>query len=328
VTGPAIRLEPCDPGELPPPESYPDHTGFQLAEWVAFVAEAQGATPVYARVLADGEPAGRFTGLVVRRFGVPILGSPFPGWTTAYLGFNLEPGVSRAAAAGALDAYAFRELGCAHYELMDRHLGVGDAAALGLRHRSVPGFELDLTRTEEALLAAMTPACRRCVRKAEREGVTVEVATDPGFAADYYAQLEEVFARQGLTPTYPRSRVEALLRHVLPGGRLLLLRARNAAGDCIATGIFPAANGLMYFWGGASRTAERGVRPNEAIQWYAMRYWQARGARRYDMGGGGEYKRKYGGAEITVPWVRRSRYPGLEPLRTGAAYAWGLRRRR
>jgi len=43
--------------------------------------------------LRDGnEVVGYFTGLTFARFGVRILGSSFPGWTTPYIGFTLLPG--------------------------------------------------------------------------------------------------------------------------------------------------------------------------------------------------------------------------------------------
>jgi hypothetical protein len=48
------------------------------------------------------------------------------------------------------------------------------------------------------------------------------------------------------------------------------------------------------------------------LQWAAIRYWKAKGIRAYDMGEG-EYKRKYGGREISGVWVRRSKYRMLEP---------------
>ena len=56
-----------------------------------------------------------------------------------------------------------------------------------------------------------------------------------------------------------------------------------------------------YFWGGASWREHQILQPNEAIFWHAMRYWKERGVMTFDMGGGGDYKRKYGGAELVVP---------------------------
>jgi len=48
----------------------------------------------------------------------------------------------------------------------------------------------------------------------------------------------------------------------------------------------------MYFWGEASWRDHQLLRPIEAIQWYAMKIGKQKGLRTYDMGGGGEYKRK------------------------------------
>jgi hypothetical protein len=161
----------------------------------------------------------------------------------------------------------------------------------------------------------MTSACRRCIRKAEKIGVTIEEANDLEFAGEYYAQLKDVFAKQSLAPPYTEERVIELIRHLQPTGRLLLLRARDAEGRCIATGIFPAMNGTMYFWGGASWRAHQILRPNEYLMWYAMRFWKARGIEWCDLGGGAEYKRKYGVRETPVPFFRASRFRALSHAR-------------
>jgi len=313
--------------EAPSLTAFADHTIHQSKEWLQFVSATQKAEPVIA-VVKDGErTVGRFTGLIVRKLGLRILGSPFQGWTTSYMGFNLDRSVPRGEAVLALRDFAFRQLGCVHLEVMDRNLSIEDAERLGFRYQVHGGFEIDLTRSEKELLASMADMARRNIRKAEREGVTLEEATDQGFADDYYSQLEDVFAKQQLVPTYPKSRVQALMDHLLPTGRLLLVRARSKEGKCIATGIFPGMNDTMYFWGGASYRPDQHLRPNEAIQWFAMRWWKTRGISKYDLGGGSEYKRKYGGRDIAIPWIRASRYPILEHLRTGAKKLFAYRQR-
>ena len=312
-----MRLVRVDPDEAPVVESFEDHTVFQTIHWQQFVSHTQKARPVVAVVKDAERVIGRFTGLVLKKHGLPLLGSPFPGWTTSYMGFNLVPQASRTDALVALEEFAFRELGCVHFELMDRRLNVDDVKELGYHHTIFRGFEVDLTKDEDTLLAGTTSACRRCLRKATKMGVKVEKAEDVGFVDDYYAQLQDVFAKQRLVPTYPKERVRALVDHLLQTDRLLLVRARNSEGVCIATGIFPAMNDTMYFWGGASWRPHQHLRPNEAVHWFAMRYWKARGVAKYDMQGEGEYKRKFGGREIEVPWVRKSKYPLLERLRNG-----------
>ncbi|WP_447979337.1 GNAT family N-acetyltransferase [Candidatus Nitrospira bockiana] len=308
-------------------ERFDDRTIFQTPEWLGFIAETQRAEPVFARLTRDGECVGYCAGLIVKRFGMRILGSPLPGWTTSYMGPNLLPGLSRREAADALIGWAFDGLGCVHVEVMDRQLSVQEAQASGWTFRRYEGFEVDLTQGEDALLRKMTGACRRCLRQSAERGVTIEEARDETFADEYYLQLREVFGRQRLVPPYGLGRVRELIRRLDREDRLLLLRARDAGGRCLATGIFPAMNRTMYFWGGASRRAFLHYRPNEAIQWYAIRYWKARGIERYDMGGGGEYKRRFGGERIRVPWLRSSKYPWIGLARNMAKRAAGWRQR-
>jgi CelD/BcsL family acetyltransferase involved in cellulose biosynthesis len=303
-------------------DAYGDRNVFQTREWLAFIEKTQHAEPVIAALSEEGKRVGFFTGLLTRRYGIRILGSPLRGWTTTYLGFNLAKGVSRRAAVEALLPFAFRSLGCLHVELRDRDLKLddvhGSAAGyvVGADYSGATVFEVDLRLTEEEVFARMTSACRRCIRKAEKVGVTIEEADDLEFADDYYAQLREVFAKQSLVPTYDKARVTELIRHLHPTGRLLLLRARDPDGRCIATGIFPAMNRWMYFWGGASWRSHQVLRPNEALMWYAMKYWKSRGVEFCDLGGRAEYKRKWGPVEVAVPLFLISRFRAISAART------------
>lgn len=301
-----------------------DQLVFQRRPWLEYVASEHSAELLVCAVASGSTTVGFFTGLGVRKLGVPILGSPLPGWRTGYLGFNLDEGVPGAEALAALRRLALKELGYAHVEVRDRALGLADADGWAFEPFST--FEVDLLGDEDAIFGRMASACRRCIRKAEKVGVTIEEADDLDFADEYYAQLEDVFAKQSLRPTYTAECVRALIRHVQPSGELLLLRARRPDGKCIATGIFPGHGPLAYFWGGASWREDQILRPNEAIFWYAMRYWKRRGAHVLDMGGGGEYKRKYGGVEKTVPHLMQSRIHGLRLARRAVSRARTFRR--
>jgi Acetyltransferase (GNAT) domain len=308
-------------------DAYPDRVIFQTREWLEFLVRTQRGTPVVAAVMQNGRRVGYFTGLVVRRFGVPILGSPFLGWTTDSMGFNLDEGVSRSHAAAALVPFAFRRLRCLHVELRDRRLATEDVEGLRFEFDPVLTYEVSLADDEAAIFGRMSSACRRAVRKAEKVGVTVEHVTGAAFAEEYHAQLRGVFARQGLVPTYGVERVRALIECLEPAGRLLLLRACSPAGRPIATGIFPAFNRTAYFWGGASLREEQIHRPNEAIFWHAMRFWRARGMTTLDLGGAGDYKLRYGPREVWLPHCRHSRVRALGSLR-GLARAAVERRQR
>ncbi len=68
---------------------------------------------------------------------------------------------------------------------------------------------------------------------------------------------------------------------------------------------------------GASWRDGQKLLPNEALQWFAMNYWKDRGIAAYDMGGGGDYKSKYGGSAIEVGWLRSSRFARMDQVRDG-----------
>ncbi len=324
-----LSLVRADDDWAPHLTQYADSTVFQTKEWLEFLSQTQSAEKVIAIVKDGTSIVGRFTGLITRKNGLRILGSPFPGWTTRYMGFNLEPKVSRSDALVALADFAFGDLNCLHVEVLDRQITTADLDMAGYIYDSQlsTGFEIDLTRDEDALLAAMSPSRKRYILRAPRAGLMIEATEDMSFANTYYAQLKQVFAGQRLSPTYSMDRVTALLEHMLPTGRLLLVQARIDGGQCVASAIFPAFNDTMVFWGGASLKQYHSLHPNEPIHWFAMRYWKARGIKKYDMGGGGEYKRTYGGSELKVPWGRRSRYTFCEYLRSGGKRYFALKQR-
>ncbi|HWH60048.1 MAG TPA: GNAT family N-acetyltransferase [Terriglobales bacterium] len=300
-------------------ERFPDRLVYHTQEWIHFIAATQQATPVFAEVRDGSSCVGCFSGLMISRCGVRILGSPFQGWTTMYMGFNLEPEVPRWMALQALQHFAFQDLGCLHFEVTDRLSSVEDGERSGLKEHFFNSYTTDLRKSEEQIFAEMEPTCRTCIRKAQRNGVVIEESCgDDLFVDEYYEQLKDVFAKKGLVPTYSRNLVRLFIRHLYPTGNLLLLRARDPDGKCIATGLFPGMNKLAQFWGNASVRSGQHLRPNQAMHWYAIRYWRAHGAECFDWGGGGTYKEKYGSQKILVHRFCKSRTFILPVLRDQA----------
>lgn len=307
-------------------DAYQDRSPFQTRAWLEYLTRSQRGEPVVASIADAGRPVGYFTGVIVRKMGLRILGSPFRGWGTPYLGFNVAESVERHRLIEPLVEFAFRSLGCHFVEIVDRGMPcILPKPLRGGAERAFETMEIDLRQSEDAIFAAMESACRRCIRKAEKSGVTIEEARAEGFAEEYYAQLEEVFAKNGRSPPYGIDRPAKLIECVHPTGDLLLLRARSANGDNIATGIFPGRGSVAYFWGGASWRQHQHLRPNELLMWAAFRYWKARGITSFDMGGFAKYKQKFGARRVSYQHLVHSRYGLLIPLRDAAQRAWHLR---
>ena len=251
------------------------------------------------------------------------------GWTTSYVGFNLQPSIPRRAALEALLPFAFRDLGCAHLEIRDRGLTEPDLDGLGLRWAAAPTAVIDLTPDEDALFGAMASACRRNIRKAGKSGVVIEevaatIRHSPTNSTISYAMYSpnRIWCRP-----IRSSGSASLIRNLAPAGQLLLLRARDPEGRCIATAVLPWYHRTMYFWGGASYRQHQHLRPNEALIWHALRWAKARGVTEFDFVGGNSYKAKYGTTEVPVPWARRSRSPLVARLRDAAKEGFALKQR-
>jgi hypothetical protein len=81
---------------------------------------------------------------------------------------------------------------------------------------------------------------------------------------------------------------------------------------CVATGIFLIANQELNLWGWAHRREYGSYYPIELLTWTAMEEAIKRGCRAFDLGGGGEAKKKFGAVLDwdNVRWIYSS-VPGL-----------------
>ena len=294
---------------------------FHTRPWINFIADVKGAEPVIAAVLSDGQVRGYFMGLITQKYGLKILGSPFRGWGTYFMGFNLESDISYHEVLRAFPKFAFDELRCHYLEITDSSLKMDEWKGLSYVVEQLQWFVLDLNKSEEELFANMKDkSCRRAIRRAEKKGVVIEDTIDPDFADEFYAQFQDVMAKHSVAPTFSVDFVRQMIEHLLPTGNIVLLRARNPEGVCIATKILFVFNKVAVGWGGASWRQYQGLNPNEMISWYSMKKLKSIGAEVLHLGEGAEqFKRKLGSCETQVFRLMKPKNPLLNiPLSIAA----------
>jgi hypothetical protein len=281
---------------------------FQTLPWINFVTDTQQALPIITAIKSDGHAIGYFTSLIVNKFGFRILGSPFRGWTTYFMGFNLSPNAPRREILRRLPRYAFGTLRCSYLEFIDPGVQIEDLNGLDYKVEHLPWFAIDLTKSEDDLFAEMKHQCRSNIRKSIKSGIVIEESCDAGFAEEYYAQYIDVLEKRSLVPAYSLDTVRCMIERLLPTGNMLLLRARNPDGLSIATGIFVAKNKTGVFWGAASWRAHQSLRPNELLAWHGMTALKARGIQELHFGGECEqYKEKFGCYEAKIYRIAKAR---------------------
>ena len=290
----------------------PERTVFHLSPWLRALASVQGRTVVRLAALEDGAVVALWPCFVGRKGTVPVLGSPFPGSATPYLGPLFTAGVDAAAALDALLASEpIRGASYVACRVMERAPAV-DLAAHGftLRRRFETSW-IDLDRPESEIWAGLKPECRTRIRRAEKLGVEIRAEENERFLDDLWRMTLETFARSGARPTHTREFLAEVWRELHPAGQLLVLSAFREDRR-IAVLVLPHDDRTLYYWAGVGDDRDRSVPAANLLQWRAIAEARRRGIRGYDMisaaGGTGRFKRTFGARPVraAVHWERAS----------------------
>lgn len=137
-----------------------------------------------------------------------------------------------------------------------------------------------MNRTEADVFAGFNQLWRRNVRKAEKAGVEITLGTRADLAA-FHAVYVETAARDGFTPrglVYFERMYDALGEH-------FTLHIARSEGHVAAATIMITVGGHAWYSYGASTTADRDVRPSNALQWSMIKTAIQSGCSVYDLRG-------------------------------------------
>ena len=138
--------------------------------------------------------------------------------------------------------------------------------------------------TEEQLLAAMRKTTRNLIRRAEKEGVTIEASKDPvNDLSRFLALHDETRKRHSFTP-YTNGFFRAQIAQFAPRNEVTLYLARYQ-GNVIASSIHMHAFGETSYHHGASSYEHRKIPASYLLQWTAIRDALKRGDRVYNFWG-------------------------------------------
>lgn len=289
---------------------FADHTVFHSSAWLATIQASHGVKPVCAMAEQGGQCVAVWPYLEKRKGPFRAIGSPLPGWSTAYMGPLFADGVEVNAAVKAfLDHRLFKRYAYfACRTLVHRH----DVDLTPFGFNLLTKFEtywIDLTKTEDEIWGDFKSECRSRVRKAEKGGVEIRRETDGAFLDDFWRMSEETFAKSHIQPTHTREFCVQLWKRFAPLDRVHALSA-FVGGRRAATLVLPFDAHTMYYWGGASYQEFRELPVNNLLHWQAMKDAKARGLKCYDFvsseGGPGRFKKTFGPLPVDMArhWER------------------------
>lgn len=296
-----INIDEIDEVEF---NNFEDKLIFQTKEWINFLMDTQKGCPIILRITDDDELVGYFTGFLFKKFGIKIVGSPFRGWTTLYMGVNLKRNskYERAFLAKKIWKYLKKEYHCLYFEMIDRFITEQEARKYNIRFDFQGSLIKDISGDENELLSSVSKHCKKHIKYFEKNGaiVTIEKPNDE-FAELYYSQLEKVFGYQGLSPSYDLKRVKSLLNNLKKKDYVVCLKASLPSGECLGTTIGFGYNGICYTWGSTNIRSDKDYKQSQGLRWNMMKYWRSKKCFDYDFAGIREYKMKFNPIEIQIP---------------------------
>jgi CelD/BcsL family acetyltransferase involved in cellulose biosynthesis len=256
--------------------SHPDYTFFHSAAWAKVLTTTYRHKPFYLHFSRRDQPVAlvpfmeiksRFTG----RRGVSL---PFSD-SCSPLVFDQSESERVIATISKLA----REREWKYVELRGGRemLPAGAVAA-----RQFYGHKLVLSRGADQLLVRFAGPVRRAIRKAEKSGLTVQVATTREAVREYYRLHVRTRRRHGIPPQ-PLSFFFNLHRDAIEGGQGFIVLARNG-GRCVAAAVFLQFGEKAVYKFGASNEAFQGLRGNNLVMWEAIRVLTQDGYQSLDFG--------------------------------------------
>ncbi len=302
---------------------------FTTYAWIGFLKKNQRAEPIILQLQnEEKEPVAYFVGMIVKKAGIKILGSPFEGWLTCSMGFIRLKEFDVIRALNSVAKYAFHTLGCLYVQITDP--SICEAEIKGkVRYRKTKMLFLDNARSIDEVLNGFTKNGRRDVRAFPRKGATVsKVSFDRSFVERYYDQLIDVFAKQNMKPFYSLNKLYDLVEAFENNPeRVLALEAHDPEGESIATVFSFGFGKWAYFVGAASYRDFQRYLPNEGLFFEFVKHWNQMGVPNLDLVGYREYKMKYAPEIVEVPVIFYERFPGVAFAKNVAKKAVSIMRK-
>lgn len=296
--------------------SFPKKTPFTTIPWIQFLSEDKNAVPKIIRITKNSELVGYFTGLIFKKFGINIFGSPFKGWSTNYMGFDLynydliyellEPTID----------FIMKETKCLYMEIVDRNISPERLKANNFQVDIVKNLELKIDKSDEEILKSIKKDCKEFIRQFERRGAYLEeVEPDDEFVEILHTQLCDVFSKQNLVPPYSLNKIKTCVKYLKDTGMMLCLSVKEPEGKTIASYIYIGLNQKCIAWCTSSIREYQRLRPNEYMVWYGIRKFRDMGYNTFDFSGPRSYKYKWKPNEVEYARITVTKYYFLKRMR-------------
>lgn len=287
---------------------------FQTKEWFTYLEKYnKKSIPIFLEIIEDNNYI-YLSGMIIKKCGIKIFGSPFEQWGTSSLGFcsktkivNLKQMIV------GIKKYLFRKYGVLYLEILDENISELQAKNERLHYEKVPFLYKKIDADSNEIISSFKRSTKKRIRNYQKAGYDVrEVKPSKELSALYYNQLIDVFALQNKKPFYGKDRVDILFDIFKNSNYIYCLESyRINDNKVLGTAISFGYNNNCVTWGSASSTEGKASNMNHVLRWKTIEHWKNQGCIKYDFGGYAEYKLDFKPDIVFVPRIYESVIPFL-----------------
>lgn len=275
-------------------------TVYHRVGWIGVLSACEGVEIKLVACFRGDELVAVWPIGILRKGPMRVGGSPLPGWNTAYLGpvfaqkycgdhqLKLDA-MKKMIKSKPISNPAFVATRCMDVDL--------DLSAIGFeKSRDFETYEIDLTRDEDDLFAALKGTCRTRVRKGTKNGLVVRVEEDAGYIDDFWEMASDVFVKSKQKPPYSKRFLSVVHERLFAKGELLVTSAFHND-ERIASLIIPHDGKTGMYFAGGTFASKLSLAPNNLLHWETMMACKRLGMTRYDFisnrGKPGKFKKTF-----------------------------------
>lgn len=142
---------------------------------------------------------------------------------------------------------------------------------------------LDISKSEEEILAGMRKTTRHAITKANKEGVRVEISQDKKSLERFIPLYEATRNRHGFVPFSQQAIASQV--DIFRESNMMYFAIATYQGEDVAAAILFQFGDTVFYYHGASAKISSNVPAAQLLQWEAIREAKRRGATRYNFWG-------------------------------------------
>lgn len=292
--------------------NYNEKNLFCTVQWLRFLSEFRNVKPMVIRIFDNTNSLiGHLTGASFSKFGLHFFGSPFYGWMGLHMGFDFIdfPQNKYHEVLDSVIDYLQEQLNLSYLIIADYKISldiIKNCKKKLFCEKKAWTYFLDIQKSEEEIFNSFKSGYRTCVRKFYKMGGSIVEDYSDEFIAEHNRQLKDVFRRKALTAPDYSNRMK-ILNTKYPN-MVLFIKAIDNRGNNIASSYYLGSGTMAFFASNASCSKGLNYNANQALMWYAIKYWKGKGIKTLDLGGTGDYKANFGSELKSTPIIVWSKH--------------------